>query len=74
MCLIFLVKLSNIKFYENPSGESKLVPCGRADMQTAMTNLILNLRSTFAEAPKNPAYWHAVYSYVSHNLRINSFS
>jgi hypothetical protein len=32
-------KSSNIKFHENPSSESRAVPCGRAGRQTDMTKL-----------------------------------
>jgi hypothetical protein len=41
-------KSSNIKFYENPSIVSRVVPCGRTDM----TKLIVAFRN-FANAPKN---------------------
>jgi hypothetical protein len=41
-------KYWNIKFHENPSSESRLVPCGRTDM----TKLIVAFRN-FANAPKN---------------------
>jgi hypothetical protein len=29
--LVFEKKISNIKFHENPSSESRFVPCGRTD-------------------------------------------
>jgi len=48
-------KYSNIKFNENPSIESRVVPCGRTDGQlgrrTDMTQLIVPLRN-FEKEPK----------------------
>jgi len=48
-------KSSNIKFHENPSSESRVVPCGRTDglteRGTDVTNLIVAFRK-FANAPK----------------------
>jgi hypothetical protein len=41
-------KYSDIKFYENPSGGSQVVPCGRTDM----TKLIVAFRN-IANVPKN---------------------
>jgi hypothetical protein len=46
---IFFLNSSNIKFYENPSSESPVVPCGRTDGQTDMTQLIVAFRN-FAKA------------------------
>ena len=40
-------KVSNIKFHQNPSSGSRVVPCGRTDM----TKLIVAFRN-FANAPK----------------------
>ena len=51
---IFLDKFSkntHIKFHENPSSGSRVVPCGRADGQTNMTKQIVAFRS-FANAPQ----------------------
>jgi len=45
-------KYSNIKFYWNPSSESRVVLCGRKDGQTDMTKLIVAFRKV-ANAPKN---------------------
>jgi hypothetical protein len=52
-------KYFDIKFYENSSSGSRIVPCGRrdgqkgrqTDRQTDMTELIVAFR-TFANAPK----------------------
>jgi hypothetical protein len=33
-------KSSNIKFHENPSSGSRVVPCGRTDRQTDVTKLL----------------------------------
>ena len=41
-------KSSNIKFHQNPSTGSRVVPCGRADM----VELEVAFRS-FSNAPKN---------------------
>jgi hypothetical protein len=38
-------KASNIKFHENPSSESRVVPCRRTDGQTGMTKLIVTFRN-----------------------------
>jgi hypothetical protein len=44
-------KPSNIKFQENLSSGSRVAPCGRANGQTDMTELIVAFRN-FANAPK----------------------
>jgi hypothetical protein len=41
-------KVSNIKFYQNPSSGSRVVACG----QTDMTELIVAFRN-FSKAPKS---------------------
>jgi hypothetical protein len=51
-CRKILGKYSNIKFQENSSSGSRVVPCGRTDGQTDLTKLIVTLRN-FANAPKN---------------------
>ena len=43
---------SNIKFYQNPSTGSRVIPCGQTDGQTDITKLIVAFRN-FANAPKN---------------------
>jgi len=46
-------KYSNIKFHENPSTGSRVVPRGQAERRTAdITKLILAFRNS-ANAPKN---------------------
>ena len=44
----FKKKYSNIKFHENPSSGSRVVPCGRTDM----TKLTVTFRN-FGNGPKN---------------------
>ena len=51
-------KYSNIKFHENPSSGSRVVPCG----QTDMTKLIVAFRN-FANAPK--IHFFCMYSSLS---------
>jgi hypothetical protein len=45
-------KFSNIKFYEDPSSESQIVPCEQVGGQTDVMKLTVTFRS-FANAPKN---------------------
>jgi len=45
-------KYIDIKFHENPSSGSRVVPLGRTDGQTDMTKLIAAFRS-FTNAPNN---------------------
>ena len=59
-------KFSSIKFPENPSNESRVVPC-QTDVRTDITNLIVVFRN-FAKAPKKGdqhfvAKWLGLYSY-----------
>jgi hypothetical protein len=50
---IFEKKSSEIKFHENLSSGSRVVPCGRTDRkQTVMTDLIVAAHN-FADAPKD---------------------
>jgi hypothetical protein len=44
-------KYSNIKFYENPSIVSQVVPCGQIDRETDKTKLTVTF-GNFANAPK----------------------
>jgi len=43
---------SNIKFNDNPSSRSRVVPCGRTDGQTDMSKVIIAFRNS-ANAPRN---------------------
>jgi len=43
---------SDIKYHENPSSGSRVVPCGQTDGLTAMTKLTVAYRN-FAKAPKS---------------------
>jgi hypothetical protein len=45
-------KYSNIKFHENPSCGSRVVPCGKMDGRTDLMKLIVAFRN-FANALKN---------------------
>ena len=49
---IFQKKLSNNKLHENPSSESRVVPCGRTDGQADMKKQTDAFRK-LANAPKN---------------------
>jgi len=44
-------KYSNIRFHENPSSESRAVPCGQTDGRTDVTKLIAAFLN-FVNAPK----------------------
>ena len=45
-------KYSNTNFYENPTSESRVVPCGHRDGRTEMTKLTVAFRN-FANTPKS---------------------
>jgi len=45
----------NIKFHENPSSWSPVVPCGRTDREIDMTELITAFRN-FVNESKKPSY------------------
>jgi hypothetical protein len=45
-------KYSNIKFHENPTSGSRVVPCGQTDGRKDMTKLVVAFRN-IANAPKN---------------------
>jgi hypothetical protein len=51
---------SNIKFHENPSSGSGVVPCGGTDGRTDMTKLLVAFRN-FANALKNQIVLGRVY-------------
>ena len=57
-------KSPNIKFHENPSSRSRVVPCGRTDGQRDMTKLPVVLRNC-ANAPTK--YIHYKQTYVQKN-------
>jgi hypothetical protein len=60
----FCEKYWNIKFHENPSSGSRIVPCVRADGRTGTTKLIV-VFLTFAEnAPNKYALWENVFCIV----------
>jgi hypothetical protein len=60
----FQKKYTNIKFYENPSRGSRVVPCGLTDGRTGVTKTIVTFRN-FANWPKN--YWeHSAYILKRH--------
>jgi len=48
---VFPKNTTNTKFNENPSSESRVVPCEQIDRPTDMTKLIVAFRD-FANAPK----------------------
>ena len=50
----FFERYNNIKFNENQSSRSRVVPCGKTDRKTDIMKLTVALRS-FANARKN---WH----------------
>jgi hypothetical protein len=58
-------KSSNIKFYENLSSWSRVVPCGQTDMK----RLIIAFRN-FAKAPRKSSY---IYTYIQCTLHRNQF-
>ena len=45
----------NIKFHQNPSSGSRVVPCRLTDGQTDMTKLIVTFRN-YENAPKNQVF------------------
>ena len=48
-------KYSNIKFHENSSNGSRVVPCGRTGGRTDITKLITAFRN-FSNVPKSTTY------------------
>jgi hypothetical protein len=46
-------KYSNIKFHENPHSGKRVVPCGRTNGRTDMTELIVAFRKFAKSAKKN---------------------
>jgi hypothetical protein len=60
---------SDVKFHENPSSGSRVVPCGRTDRRTDMTKVIITFRN-FATASKNEMRWFlGFYVFTANFLR-----
>ena len=66
-CRKIFEKFSNVKFHENPSSVSRVVPCGRTDIErwtdrrTGMTKPVVVFHS-FAKQPKNSKFCpHCIY-------------
>jgi hypothetical protein len=51
----FFENCPDFQFHENPSSGSRVVPCGRTDEQTDVTELIVAIRN-FANAPKSASF------------------
>ena len=66
-----LEKYSKMKFHENPSNGSRVVPCGQTDWQTAMKKPIVAFLN-YANAP-NQQYIedHLLHFYVSFQYYID---
>jgi hypothetical protein len=66
---IFSKKYSNTEFYENPSGESQGIPCGRKDRQiytyTDMTKLVVAFRN-FTKTPKTETDFNQSFADQAH--------
>jgi len=62
-------KSSNIKFHENPSSGSRVVPCGRAYGRTDMTKISVAFRN-FAKTPKTQFTPNRKYHYQTFPLSI----
>jgi hypothetical protein len=58
-------KDSNIHFYQNQSGGSRVFSCGQTDGQRDMTKLIVAYRN-FANAPEN---WDLVFV-ITHHVQV----
>ena len=55
---------SNIKLHKNMYGGSQVVPCGRTDGQTDMTELIVAF-CNLANKPENCNRWSCLYDYLN---------
>jgi hypothetical protein len=64
-------KYSNIKFHENLSCGSRVVPCEQTDGWTDMTKLIAAFR-IFENAPKNRQLTHSTQPSWSHNANLEA--
>jgi hypothetical protein len=62
-------KLSNIKFYQNPSSGSRVVPSGQTNEQTDMTKVTVAFRN-FTDAPNMlpVLYQNCILFYVLWNI------
>jgi hypothetical protein len=61
---IFEKNVSNVKFYQNPSSGSRVVPCGQTVGRTDVTKLIVVFRN-FANAPNNKHVLRVVHCRMS---------
>jgi hypothetical protein len=48
----FFEKYSNIKFHENPSSGSRVVPCGRTDGHDEANSRFLQFRESASKRPQ----------------------
>jgi hypothetical protein len=55
-CRRIFEKYSNVKFHENPSIGSGVVPCGQTDRQADMTTLIVAYKSMTSTSQRNSSY------------------
>jgi hypothetical protein len=69
----FRKKPLNIKFHQNPSSGSRVVPCGRTDGQTEITKLIVTFRN-FVNVLENCSYIKAAIRNFYLSLTLVSFN
>jgi len=63
-------KSTNIKFHENSSSDSRVVPCGRTDRRKDVTKLIVAF-GDFANAPKKRKAGQRCYKFFLDVIHIN---